>query len=1231
LSPELRSCYRLGEYEDYFYLPEWVGTPEGTPFNNKESLTALAAEWQEQQQAMFQVGFADDERDDLAGLLVAILHVGNVEFESPDSEDTCQLSEGSQAPLNHAADAMCVDSVQLDKAMRTGIINTRGEVIETQYTARKASEVRDSLTKAIYAKIFSWLVKRIDAVLASDRSRGSASSLQAGSMFGIGILDIFGFEDFEVNGFDQLLINLANENLHNFFNNHIFSQELEEFQKEELDPKLYQGIKYEDNVKTLELFTARQPAGLFALLNEESRLAKATPQTMVQKFKTNLASHTSFKATRDNDSFTVCHFAGDVTYDALGFLEKNADKVPDLIENLLSTSSNPLLRFFFNEFGASMVSRAKTVRAMKSKRFGGKSKHGHGKSRHRNKSKHSNGPPSTASPRDRGRAGPKKAVSVASSFVVSLRMLMAKLSKAQPHFIRCIKPNKAKVAGEFDGTEVLRQMRYNGMLATVKMRRAGFPQRIPFPAFMAKYKGLSMAYTAPSPQSKDDVTTFMKALEDRHAELQKNGRMRSQEEEADEGFSNSGARRVETAFSGWVVGNSKIFLKHWHTEILNTMNTVNQRAAINLQSWTRMIQQRRRYVVMARRAADEAAEAATFLAGFGKASTAVWNAFETITDEEARRGPEGLGIVKKEKKKKIKKADIQMNRKRFEKEREKGKKAVVKWWMKSERPRNMHVSTNGHVRLYFHGMISRAVAEDYLAKSQPGTFLVRVSERYFGYAVSARLARRVKHYKVVVFKDGYSFEGVQGHHTTIHDMILHYSQTPLPSRDASSEFLQYPLNLVHNLNLGIDHHNEISKDGGATTVADAAQVEEGLPGAAVEGAAVAQPREVDDTVFEGGGPLAASRRWMRGTMSRDDAEKELRERGMASGRFLVRVKERTERHIMLALSYTENRRFYHHILGRKKGVPWALDNKVLLVNHKPYMGPLVGVIGELQERQAPQIITILERDGIVQHTADDRLAGGNPRPLEISSTSVSPKSRRRSAAAATSPDGAEEIFNQLTLGRQKAEGRQRRGHRPGEFSLLVSPELAGGARVSPSALGNISEVAAEAAPAPAPNVKADTLRQSTIPTLYRTGKAETPRCIINAKSTMDDVSLWLVSIGLARLVGKFYKKKVDGNKLFLMTEKQFRKVVKSEDDFVLFKRALRQAVSYALTTPDVGNDTMQRRHPPTQSNPAFDNSTARQSQLEMNVARRSQGFGAGVNTTARRSQLFGMPIDTLSA
>ena len=87
----------------------------------------------------------------------------------------------------------------------------RGETIRKHLNQQKAAAARDALAKAIYDRIFRWIVNRINQLLAP-----TAEEMEDERE--IGILDIFGFEKFERNSFEQLCINLANEQLQFFFN-----------------------------------------------------------------------------------------------------------------------------------------------------------------------------------------------------------------------------------------------------------------------------------------------------------------------------------------------------------------------------------------------------------------------------------------------------------------------------------------------------------------------------------------------------------------------------------------------------------------------------------------------------------------------------------------------------------------------------------------------------------------------------------------------------------------------------------------------------------------------------------------------------------------------------------------------------------------------------------------------------------------------------------------------------
>lgn len=102
------------------------------------------------------------------------------------------------------------------------IFPTSGEAVDKRYKCSKAADVRDALAKALYSRLFRWIVTRLNSYLQPYPSKDHLN---------IGILDIFGFENFERNSFEQFCINLANEQLQCYFNHQIFA--MEKVRKEE--------------------------------------------------------------------------------------------------------------------------------------------------------------------------------------------------------------------------------------------------------------------------------------------------------------------------------------------------------------------------------------------------------------------------------------------------------------------------------------------------------------------------------------------------------------------------------------------------------------------------------------------------------------------------------------------------------------------------------------------------------------------------------------------------------------------------------------------------------------------------------------------------------------------------------------------------------------------------------------------------------------------------------------
>ncbi|XP_068090242.1 unconventional myosin-IXb isoform X3 [Hyperolius riggenbachi] len=84
----------------------------------------------------------------------------------------------------------------------------------------------------------------------------------------------------------------------------------------------------------------------------------------------------------------------------------------------------------------------------------------------------------------------KKPPSISAQFQTSLNKLLETLGKAEPFFIRCIRSNSEKMEMTFDEALVLQQLRYTGMLETVRIRRSGYSAKYPYQEFKDQFQVL---------------------------------------------------------------------------------------------------------------------------------------------------------------------------------------------------------------------------------------------------------------------------------------------------------------------------------------------------------------------------------------------------------------------------------------------------------------------------------------------------------------------------------------------------------------------------------------------------------------------------------------------------------------------------------------------------------------------------------------------------------------------
>ncbi|KAM7123872.1 myosin-IIIa-like [Ciconia maguari] len=258
------------------------------------------------------IGFTLEELGSVYSVLAAILNVGNIEFSAVVSEHMIDKSNISNpVALENCASLLCIQADELQEALTSHCVVTRGETIIRPNTVEKATDVRDAMAKALYGRLFSWIVNRINTLLKPDKHlSGNDDGLN------IGILDIFGFENFKKNSFEQLCINIANEQIQFYFNQHVFAWEQNEYLYEGVDARV---IEYEDNRPLLDMFL-QKPMGLLSLLDEESRFPQATDQTLVEKFEDNLKSKYFWRPKRVDLTFGIYHYAG--KYSLMDLLSK---------------------------------------------------------------------------------------------------------------------------------------------------------------------------------------------------------------------------------------------------------------------------------------------------------------------------------------------------------------------------------------------------------------------------------------------------------------------------------------------------------------------------------------------------------------------------------------------------------------------------------------------------------------------------------------------------------------------------------------------------------------------------------------------------------------------------------------------------------------------------------------------------------------------------------------------
>ncbi|XP_042212124.1 myosin heavy chain, muscle-like [Homarus americanus] len=392
------------------------------------------------------LGFTKQDVEEVYKVTAAVMHMGEMKFKQKGRDEQAE-ADGTEVG-DKVAKLLGTVGDDLYRNITKPKIKVGSEFVAKGMNVNQCYYSVGALAKGLFDRVFKWLVVICNKTLETGQKRHSF----------IGVLDIAGFEIFDYNGFEQICINFCNEKLQQFFNHHMFVLEQEEYKKEGIN---WVFVDFGMDLQAcIELFEKKM--GLLSILEEESMFPKATDKSFAEKLNANhLGKSPVFvkpkpaKPGEADSHFAIVHYAGTVSYNLSGWLEKNKDPLNDTVVDQLKKSSNNLIvTVFLDHPGQSGPVES----------GGGKGGRG-------------------------GKSGSFKTVS--SGYRDQLNNLMRTLNSTHPHFIRCIVPNETKSPGVTEAALIMHQLTCNGVLEGIRICRKGFPNRMVYPDFKHRYKILA--------------------------------------------------------------------------------------------------------------------------------------------------------------------------------------------------------------------------------------------------------------------------------------------------------------------------------------------------------------------------------------------------------------------------------------------------------------------------------------------------------------------------------------------------------------------------------------------------------------------------------------------------------------------------------------------------------------------------------------------------------------------
>uniref|UniRef100_A0A8B9CSH3 Myosin IXA n=1 Tax=Anser brachyrhynchus TaxID=132585 RepID=A0A8B9CSH3_9AVES len=610
-SEEERSAFHLKQPEEYHYLNQDCFSVEGED---------LKHDFERLQLAMEMVGFLPKTRRQIFSLLSAILHLGNIRYKKKTyRDDSIDICNPEILPI--VSDLLEVKEEMLFEALVTRKTVTVGEKLILPYKLAEAVTVRNSMAKSLYSALFDWIVFRINhALLNSKDMEESTKTLSIGvlDIFGFEDYENNSFEQFCINFANERLQHYFNQHIFKLEQEEYRAEGISWHNIDYIDNSGCINLISKKPTGLLHLLDEESnfpQATNQTLLDKFKRQHEGNsyiefPAVMEPAF---IIKHYAGKVkygVKDFREKNTDHMRPDIV--ALLRSSKNAFICGMIGIDPVAVFRWAVLRAFFRamvafrEAGKRHIEK-KTgkcgclrsrlewpdgdeaqqahqpqllprqrwdIREHNQQQAAGKSpRHSHVStkgvdfgfiSRHlldvkslkhlTNLTLHDRITKSLLHLHKK-----KKPPSISAQFQASLNKLMETLGQAEPYFVKCIRSNAEKLPLRFSDSLVLRQLRYTGMLETVRIRQSGYSCKYSFQDFVNHFHVLLPQGISPS---KHNIHDFF--------------------------------RKIKLNPDNYQVGRTMVFVKERERQLLQDLlhQEVLRRITL-LQRWFRFVERRR--------------------------------------------------------------------------------------------------------------------------------------------------------------------------------------------------------------------------------------------------------------------------------------------------------------------------------------------------------------------------------------------------------------------------------------------------------------------------------------------------------------------------------------------------------------------------------------------------------------------------------------------------------------